>query len=242
MNEPIHENRTLDAPGSILGVLSELLRSPDRSTERIGAGAPARPFVRLTVGALLMVVAYGAVAGFFQGGQQVMVAALKAPLIVFGTLLLCLPSLFVFTSLAGAGRSPRQILMAAAGFSSMTGLLLVALLPIAWLFSVSSRSLLFVTWLHFFVWICALYFGLRYLRTAIPVPDERGVLVLWWLLFCVVSCQMTTFVQPVLWRAPGSPLFKQEKIFFTEQVGNVSEHDRTAKDTKGEESRAPVPR
>ena len=82
-----------------------------------------------------------------------------------------------------------------------------------WLFSVSSSSLAFVVWLHLILWAMALVFGGRFLRAALP-EVHPGALILWLVLFCVVSFQVVTFVRPVLWRSPGAPVVEQGKLFF----------------------------
>ena len=75
---------------TLFAALDDLLRH--RNTNR--------PFL-LFAGALLCYVAYGVAAGFFQGGGQIGIAVFKVPLIIVGSLLLCMPSLYVFTALSG---------------------------------------------------------------------------------------------------------------------------------------------
>lgn len=168
---------------------------------------------------------YGAVAGLFQGGSQILVAAFKAPIIVGMALALCLPSLYVFSALSGARWSKRRLLATVSGFAATLGLLLAALLPIAWLFSVSSRYLASAVWVHVLMWGISLIFGWRFLGRALRESGAGGGMVLWLFLFGFVSLQVATFVRPVLWRAPKEPLFEQGKMFFLEHFGKVLDHD-----------------
>jgi hypothetical protein len=45
-----------------------------------------------------------------------------------------------------------------------------------------------------------------------------GVVLLWLLMFCVVSFQVTTYLRPTLSRQSNGPLFDQEKMFFLEHL------------------------
>lgn len=192
----------------------------------------------LLAGGLTGFVIYGAAAGCFQGGGQVLVSAFKAPLIAALSLLLCLPSLYVVGALSGVRWSRRRLAASVAGFVGTLGILLAALLPVSWLFSVSSRYLASAVWLHVCLWIIALAFGWRFLGGALKQGGAGGGMWLWLFLFAIVSFQVATFVRPVLWRDPGKPLFESGKMFFLENLGRVGAHDeRTDKARQREAER-----
>jgi hypothetical protein len=201
-------------PGNVLGALDELLRRPDAGFARARAGTPVRRWaLRVFFGALCCWALYGAGSGFFAGGWQIGLAAVKAPLIVAGSALLCVPSLYVFGVLAGAPLTRARFAVTLTGFVGMLALVMAGLLPIEWLFSVSTESLAFVVWLHLALWTIALIFGARFLRAAMPeVP--AGPLMLWLALFCLVCFQVTTFVRPTLWRDPNAAVVAHGKLFF----------------------------
>jgi hypothetical protein len=208
-------------PRSVLGALDELLRKPTAGFERARSGAPiGRWALRVLAGSLGCCVLYGAGSGFFAGGAQIALAAVKAPLIVAWSALLCLPSLYVFGLLAGASLTRERFIVTLVGFVGMLALVLVGLLPIEWLFSVSSRSLVFVVWLHLALWGIAMVFGARFLRAALPEMPTAAVL-LWLALFCVVSLQVTTFLRPTLWRAPDAPMLERGKLFFLDHFNKT---------------------
>jgi len=188
-----------------------VFRSLDELLKRRDGGITAHPFALLT-GAVLCYLLYGLASGFFQGGWSIALATWKIPLIVVASLALCLPSLYVFSGLAGAELSPRAFATTVAGFAGITGLILLALMPVIWLFSVSTLSLVFVVWLHLFVWIVALFFGRQFLVRA--AGAARATMGLWLLLLFLVSLQMTTYVRPVLWRSADEPLFATAKQSF----------------------------
>jgi hypothetical protein len=231
----VHEDRAEDAtpgrgrsaetavpaPPRVVASLAELLRNPRAPLTRIFSDGPSSPPLQLLAGGIVCFVAYGAAAGAFQGGTQIGWAALKAPVIVVASLALCAPSLFVFGSLAGVDLSLRRTAGLLVALSGMLGLLLAGLLPIAWLFSLSSSSLLFATWLHVAAWAVALGFGGRLLRLAFPQPAARRVALLWTALFTVVTLQMTTVMRPVLYRAPGEAVVEDGRLFFLEHFGKL---------------------
>jgi hypothetical protein len=223
MEEPT-PTATAPEPRGTLGIFHDLLTRPLVLLER-AREARGLPLVSLLVGTAICYALYGAAAGFFQGGAQVWLAAFKVPLIIGMTFLLCLPSLFVFSALAGADWSGRKFLAVVSGFAATLGLLLAALLPISWLFSVSSRYLASAVWLHILSWLLAVGVGWRFLSLALRDSGARGAMVLWLLLFCAVSFQVATFLRPVLWRQPDQPLFTRGKMFFLEHMGKVYELD-----------------
>ncbi len=193
--------------------LDRLLRHPDQSD----ALNPAA----LLAGAVLCYVLYGVASGFFQGGWGLALAVMKVPLIILGSLALCVPSLYVFTALSGAEYTGRSFASALAGFCGVAGLLMLALMPVIWLFSVSTISLSFVVLLHIIVWVVTLIFAHRFLaRTA---PGAHGAIGVWLILLFFVSLQMTTYVRPVLWRRANEPLFATKKQSFFDHIAEVAE-------------------
>src|SRR3954451_21049436 len=102
---------------TLFAALDDLLRNRNAN----------RPFL-LFFAAILCYVAYGVGAGFFQGGAQIAITVLKVPLIILGSLLLCVPSLYVFTALSGAQVDARGFAKALAGFAGIAGLILIALM------------------------------------------------------------------------------------------------------------------
>lgn len=197
-----------------------LLRDP--ATALSGPpGSADRTAGRLLGVAAVCAAAYGAAAGLYQGGAQVALAAIKAPLIVGASIVLCLPSLYVFAGLGGAALDGRRLRLVVSGLAGLMGLMLAALLPVNWLFSVSSRWLGFLVILHALVWLVALYFGGAFLRRVIPEPGARRGVAVWMVLVGVVSLQVATVMRPVLLRQPGAPLVERSRLSFLEHVGQA---------------------
>lgn len=184
----------------------------------VEAPSRQRRLAALAAGGLVL---YGAIAGLFAGSGQVWVTALKAPLVVALALLLCLPSLVVATALGGARWTARRVVAASLAFVAGLSLLLVTLLPISWLFTVSSRRLASLAGLHVLAWSIALLFAQRALRNFTPAR-ARAALALWTWLFLVVSFQSATYLQPLLWREAGTDLFPRPRQFFLEHFAEAA--------------------
>jgi hypothetical protein len=238
--ESEHPDSLSPRPRGPLADFTELLVRPLSIVERARRGEDPRP-LRLLAGAILCWALYGAAAGFFQGGEQVLVGALKAPLIVLFSLLLCLPSLYVFSAMAGAEWTGRTFFALLCGFAATLGLVMLALLPVGWLFSLSSRYLASAVFFHLTLWLIALGLAWRFLGPALRAGGAvAGGLLLWLALFCLVSFQSTTLLRPVLARDPGAPLFVTGKKSFFEHLGDSFQYEarQEAAKKKKEEAEA----
>ncbi|MFL6193352.1 MAG: hypothetical protein ACJ75H_04230 [Thermoanaerobaculia bacterium] len=210
-------------PGFLAG-FNELLTRPLGLLERARGGRDTSP-PRLLAGSVVAYALYGAAAGFFQGGDQIAVAALKAPLVILFALLLCLPSLYVFSAVGGAEWTRRTFPAVVAGFAGTLALVLLALLPINWLFSMTSKRLGSAVFLQFVLWFLALILAWRFLGQSLRAVGGRGALILWLFLFCIVSLQTATFLRPILERKDGAPLFVSGKKSFLEHFGDTLDID-----------------
>jgi hypothetical protein len=156
-------------PTSVLGSMDELLRRPRAGFERAEHGVRVSAWgARVGAGSLGCCVPHGAASGLFAGGTQIGLAAVKAPLVVAWSALPCVPSLYVFGVLAGAPFTRARFVVTLVGFVGMLALVLVGLLPIEWLFSVSSRSLTFAIGLHLLLW------GSRSVRRPLSPRRDSG--------------------------------------------------------------------
>lgn len=211
----------ISAPTNMLSALDELLKRPAITVGRATAADSARTSGYLGGAGLLAAMVYGLAAGFFQGGTSLLVAMVKAPLVLAVSVLLCVPSLYITSALLGAHLSGRRFWLAVSGFAGMIGILMLGLVPIVWLFSVSSRSLGFVTVLHALLWMLIVGFSSRFLSLALRESGAQSPPILWVLLFVVVSFQVATVFRPMLWIGPEARLFQTEKLFFLEHFDRI---------------------
>ncbi len=230
-----HEEPEAVAPAeaATLHLFDEVLKHPDAALARVGRPGWRGRAARLAGGSLAAVALYGGAAGLF--GSEPWLAAWKAPLIVALSVLLCAPSLYVLAGVVGKQLSPREFVGALAGFLATLAMLLLALMPIAWLFSVSSRSLAFVVWLHALLWILAVLLAVRFLARVFV--GNGGTLFLWVLLLLLVSLQAATVLRPVLLRSPGEALFAGRKLFFFDHLREISRAERAAEEAAEEASK-----
>jgi hypothetical protein len=215
------EDVVLSPPSNILSALDELLKRPAITVGRAASPDARRMSAYLGGAGLGASMVYGLAAGFFQGGSSMLLAMLKAPLVLAVSVLLCVPSLYITSALLGANLTPRRFWLSVAGFAGMIGILMLGLVPIVWLFSVSSRSLGFVTVLHAVLWIVIVAFSARFLSMALRESGAQAPPVLWVILFVVVSFQVATVFRPILWIGPEAELFQSEKMFFLEHFDRI---------------------
>jgi len=195
--------------------IDRLLESPgEMVAEILDVSNPKRSLRFAVVVAILGFAAYGAVVGSFQGGSQLLRAAIKAPLIAALSIALCLPSLYVFVGLSSGHTSIRRVVATAVTYSALLAAVLVGLMPISWLFSNVSTHLWFVGSLHLLAWSLALLLGQRALRSATNGHAPTLSLFVWTVLLFFVSLQMSTQLRPVLWHPEDAPFIENGRKFF----------------------------
>ena len=79
---------------------------------------------------LLFAALYGLVLGFFCRNAQILSAAVKVPLLLFGTIAICLPTLYTFNVLLGSRLSFRQTLSVLLMSNYLLCMVLVSFAPI----------------------------------------------------------------------------------------------------------------
>lgn len=195
---------TAASPGA---VLDAVLKAPAQLVYELieGRAGAARGILALWYIASLLL--YGAIMGSFSGGAQWGWVPLK---MAAGSLLsaaLCLPSLYIFTSLTGGRQTPAQMTGLLLLALTLSGILLVGFAPIAWIFSQSTGSLVFMGLLHLVFWMIATHLGMRLLGKALSIPrgGRMRLLPLWVCVYVMVSLQMSTVLRPMLARADAPP-------------------------------------
>jgi len=195
-------------------LLETLLKHPGRILYELQRDErPALAFWLLTF-ALLGMAIYGVVVGTFSGGMQMLIAPAKLVLGTFLSILICLPSLYIFTCLGGADARLRTVSGVLFGSVCLSSLLLIGFAPVAWIFSQSTDSVAFMGTLHLFFWMIGLLFGLRLIDGIIRLlgGTDGGHLKTWTAIFVVVCLQMTTTLRPIVGRSDR--FFPAEKQFF----------------------------
>lgn len=212
-------------------IIEALLKRPATLIAALQQAKSARLAVLLAIFAVLALAAYGLVVGSFSGGQQLLAAPLKISLGALASLLICLPSLFIFACLTGADVSLRAVAGTACAVLALAALLLIGFAPVAWVFSQSTNSVAFIGALHLVFWLIGLGFGLRLLRMLMDQlrVGDRLHLKVWATIFILVSLQMTTALRPIVGTAER--WLPAEKKFFIahwiESIGRDAKAEAT---------------
>jgi len=229
-NYPMYENPTrqalLPAPapapalrggGAPLGkgpfaIVEALLKSPASVLHELQSGRGA--LFQLSALVVVTMVVTGLVMATFSGGLQVLLVPLKLSLGIFFCALICLPSLHIFSCLAGAEQSVKETWGALLMGVALMGILLVGFAPVTWVFSQATSSSAFMGALHLIVLVISSMFGLGLIGRALTAMNRTPVrgTRLWSVLFVLVLFQMTTTLRPLVGEAEGPVL--GERLFF----------------------------
>ncbi len=203
--------------------LGALLKAPSWLVAQIdddcGLGGRA---ARMAFWGLVFHAIFGLALGLFGGWSVAFMTAAKTPLIAICSIALCFPSMYVFACVGGMPLSLSQAAALAGAVLAVTGLLLLALAPVAWLFAVSTTNATFVVLLTLLIWLIATGFARGFisrLRTSATL-NRLGGLSWWALVYMLVTWQMTTFLRPLLVEAKDG-WFTSEKMFFLVHFGRA---------------------
>lgn len=217
-----YEYAPMQGARNLPGVLENLLKHPGRIIWELINGRASSVVLALIVVTIVSLAIYGVVVGSLSGGSQLWVAPVK---IVGGSLLsllICLPSLYIFLCLCGADARLRQVAGLAVASACLTALLLISFAPVAWVFSQSTDSIALMSILHLVFWVVALWFGLGFLGRSAVLSDTKisgGNLPVWMLIYIVVSLQMMTSLRPIIGRS--DTFLPTTKQFFLAHFGET---------------------
>ena len=195
--------------------IDAVLRQPARITNHLRNTGHAGLIASFLLVAVVAGLVYGFVVGLFSGGTQLWAAPLKVATGYLLSALICLPSLYIFSALAGSTARFGEVCGVVAAMIALMTVLLIGFAPVAWVFSESTNSAGVIGTLHLLFWMVATYFGLRFLNIAFgSLSDRTGGLRVWILIFVLVMLQMTTSLRPLVGTAPTF-LPKEKKFFLT---------------------------
>lgn len=215
----------LEGGVAVPNIVNKLLKKPlalvfhlDR--EEAGGMLP----VRLLAVAIGCLVVFGIVVGTFSGSAQLWAAPLK---IVCGLLfsgLICLPSLYIFSCLGGLNAKFGTVVGLLCALTALAALLLVGFAPVVWLFGVSSTSAAFLGFLLLTLWIICVSFGFVLLFRAGRAlgMTTTGHLLVWCVVFLLVTLQMTTTLRPILGTSDRLLNFDEKKFFLSHWSDQLS--------------------
>src|ERR1043166_6662701 len=142
-----------------IAAIEGLLRQPRRVMYQLRQPGSGRLIAAMLFIAIVCSLIYGVVVGSFSGGTQWWAAPVKICVGLLISALICLPSLYIFTCLSGSQARLVEIFGLLAGLLMLMTILLIGFAPVAWLFSQSTQSVLWMGVLHLIFWLISVSFG-----------------------------------------------------------------------------------
>ena len=217
-------------PGNPISLLENLLKFPGRVVHELHQTHAAILTAWLLIFGIVGVGIYGIVVGAQSGGAQMWIAPAKLGLGTLLSVLICLPSLYIFTGLGGIDAQLRSVCGALFAAVCLSSILLIGFAPVAWIFSQSTDSIVFMGALHLLFWIIGIRFGLRLIDASgrFLGATSKAHLKIWSVIFILVCFQMTTTLRPII--APSKTFLPTEKKFFLAQwLETINPSDRGQK-------------
>jgi hypothetical protein len=215
-------------PG-LLAAVEAILRAPRRIMYQLRQPGSGRLILAMVMVSILCSLVYGLVVGTFSMGTQLWAAPVKIAGGLLVTALICLPSLYIFTCLSGSEAKVSEIFGLVAGLLMLMTILLIGFAPVAWLFSQSTESVVWMGVLHLIFWFISTMFGLKFLDSGFSHYKAKtsAGLYTWVIIFILVAVQMTTALRPIVGKA--DTFFPTQKRFFLSHWGDsLSAPARTA--------------
>jgi hypothetical protein len=203
-----------------VALLNRILRNPELVArdcrEDVDVAAIAKnALIAIAAGAAL----FGGVVGAWRGGPQIAFAALKMPLVMLGTLVLCAPAFYGIAAAFGRAWSFRTVASLALVAGARFSLVLLAAAPALWLTIDLGAPY------HLIKLVAALAYGLAGLaalgllvRGLGDGPGKHKTILLFVGIFLMVGGQTAWILRPYL----GTPGVAQTPLFTSEREGGVA--------------------
>jgi hypothetical protein len=177
---------------------------------------------------------YGIVMGFYNGFLQSMVTGIKIPCLLFLSLLICFPALFVIQYMIGSTMSLWQMAnVILSGFVVFTTIAL-SFAPIVVFFMITSDNYAFLKLLHVAIFTFSGIFAIRTIIRGLSYSCEKKniypklgmtIFKIWIIIFAFVSSQLAWNLRPFVGsRDLPFELFRvRESNFYVAVIFSVSE-------------------
>lgn len=175
---------------------------------------------------------YGAIIGAFHSPLQVLSSAIKLPALYLITLLICLPTLYIFNVIFGSKQSIAQHLTFLLAAVSVIGILLCSFAPIALFFLITVNDYNFFLLLNVAIFALTGVIGVSFLYQVMrPIADNdtgvkvrTNILRFWLGLYGFVGSQLGWTLRP-FFGSPGQfELFRAREGNFFSAVLNALVH------------------
>lgn len=147
-------------------------------------------FIENNLAILICALIYGAVLGFYVGGSQVALNAIKIPLLFFITFYIALPVFYILSVLSGLKVEFYQMAVLILTGYSVTAIIMISFTPVILFFILTAKEYLFTVFLNIGILSLAGYFSTVYiLKNFDKFYSNRN-----WLPSVVVGCFVIAFV------------------------------------------------
>jgi hypothetical protein len=208
-----------------IALVEAILRQPRRVIYQLRQPGAGKIIFWMLLISMFCALVYGVVVGTFSMHKQLWAAPVKIAGGLLVSVLICLPSLYIFGCLSGSRARLAEIFGLVCGLLTLMTLLLIGFAPVAWLFSQSTESVNWMGTLHLIFWGIATIFGLRFLEAGFSHSQARSNagLYTWVVIFILVVLQMTTALRPIVGTSETF-LPTSKKFFLTYWSDSLRDH------------------
>jgi hypothetical protein len=195
-------------------VVETILRDRQSFFEQIREGIGVPEKIRaMVVSSIAFLAVYGAVLGSTHSLIQALSSAVKLPLLFLATMLICIPTLYVFSVLFGSNQRLHQSMALVLSAITVMAVLMLSFASITLFFMLTTSGYQFFKLLNVFFFMVAgiisMLFLIHGMRAASTSAGDQGrigrrlVLFLWIWLYAFVGSQMAWTLRPFV-GYPGS--------------------------------------
>jgi hypothetical protein len=156
---------------------------------------------------LILSMIYGAVTGSFIGGTQILINAIKIPIVIFSLIYISLPVFYVFNLFVKKKLEFSQALLVLLIGFTLTTLVMIAFAPVVLLFSLTTSGVNFIVLLNSAVGALALLCGLSYIylifRGSYNKSYEYGSLIIFYFIIIFSAPQLLWALRPYFHHISG---------------------------------------
>lgn len=217
-------------------VLMQLLRDQTSFLKEIADSKYLdKKVISLLVCSSLFFAIYGVIIGSIQGWLQMLSSGFKLPALYLLTLLICLPTLYLFDVIFGSKKTFAQYIALLLASMSMISVMLCGFAPVTLFFRLSMNDPNFFRLLNISIFALTGIIGIKFFHKAMlsmidsqseSIANRHKLIRAWLILYGFVGSQLAWTLRP-FFGTPGQPfaLFREiESNFYIEVlkiIGNV---------------------
>ena len=183
---------------------------------------------------LLFLLVYGVVMGSYNGFLQSIVTSLKIPGLIFLSLLICFPALFVIQYMIGSSMTIVQMINVILSGFTVFSTIALSFAPIVVFFMITSENYAFIKLLHVGIFIFSGIFAIKTIINGLSFSCEKkniypklglSVFKIWIIIFAFVSSQLAWNLRPFIGSKdlPFELFRERESNFYVAVIRSVAD-------------------